>query len=124
MAGRLAVIGAGLMGSGIAQVSAQAGWQVTMRDVDDASLQRGLSAIRDSLGRFAAKGKIAAEDVDATLDKALATDDQSVVVDFRVDTHEGVFPMVPAGRPNDEIILGPEFSPEEQAAATRREVRA
>ena len=42
----------------------------------------------------------------------------------RVDTHEGVFPMVPAGRPNDEIILGPEFSPEEQAAATRREVRA
>jgi acetolactate synthase-1/2/3 large subunit len=64
-----------------------------------------------------------AEDVDATLEKALATDDQSVVVDFRVDTHEGVFPMVPAGRPNDEIILGPEFSPEEQAAATRREVR-
>ena len=52
-----------------------------------------------------------AEDVDATLEKALATDDQSVVVDFRVDTHEGVFPMVPAGRPNDEIILGPEFSP-------------
>jgi acetolactate synthase I/II/III large subunit len=64
-----------------------------------------------------------ATDVDATLEKALATDDQSVVVDFRVDTHEGVFPMVPAGRPNDEIILGPEFSPEEQAAATRREVR-
>jgi hypothetical protein len=44
-----------------------------------------------------------------------------VVVDFRVDSHEGVFPMVPAGRSNDEIILGPEFSPEEQAAATRRE---
>jgi acetolactate synthase-1/2/3 large subunit len=64
-----------------------------------------------------------ASEVDATLEKALATDDQSVVVDFRVDTHEGVFPMVPAGRPNDEIILGPEFSPEEQAAATRREVR-
>ena len=64
-----------------------------------------------------------AEEVDATLEKALATDDQAVVVDFRVDAHEGVFPMVPAGRPNDEIILGPEFSPEEQAAATRREVR-
>jgi acetolactate synthase-1/2/3 large subunit len=65
-----------------------------------------------------------AEDVDATLEKALATSDQAVVVDFRVDAHEGVFPMVPAGRSNDEIILGPEFSPEEQAAATRREVRA
>jgi len=64
------------------------------------------------------------EDVDATLEKALAENAVPVVVDFRVDAHEGVFPMVPAGRPNDEIILGPEFSPEEQAAATRREVRA
>ena len=43
MAGRLAVIGAGLMGSGIAQVAAQAGWQVTLRDVDEAA-NRGLAA--------------------------------------------------------------------------------
>ena len=64
-----------------------------------------------------------AEDVDATLEKALGVEGVPTVVDFRVDAHEGVFPMVPAGRPNDEIILGPEFSPEEQAAATRREVR-
>lgn len=64
-----------------------------------------------------------AEDVDATLEKALGVEGVPTVVDFRVDPHEGVFPMVPAGRPNDEIILGPEFSPEEQAAATRREVR-
>jgi acetolactate synthase-1/2/3 large subunit len=65
-----------------------------------------------------------AEDVDATLEKALAVEGVPAVVDFRVDTHEGVFPMVPAGRPNDEIILGPDFSPDEQAAATRREVRS
>ncbi len=64
------------------------------------------------------------EDVDTTLEKALAVEDVPAVVDFRVDQHEGVFPMVPAGQPNDSIILGPEFSPEEQAAATRREVRA
>ncbi len=64
------------------------------------------------------------EDVDATLEKALAVEGVPAVVDFRVDSREGVFPMVPAGRPNDEIILGPEFSPEEQAAATRREVRS
>src|SRR3954462_14604982 len=75
MAGRLAVIGSGLMGSGIAQVSAQAGWQVTMRDVDDASLNRGLTAIRDSLSRFAAKGRIAEEDVEATLSRITATTD-------------------------------------------------
>jgi hypothetical protein len=45
------------------------------------------------------------------------------VVDFRVHDREGVFPMVPAGRPNDEITLGPEFSAEEQRAATLREMR-
>jgi acetolactate synthase I/II/III large subunit len=64
-----------------------------------------------------------ADDVDAVLDKALATSDVPTVVDFRVHDREGVFPMVPAGRPNDEISLGPEFSAEEQKAATRREMR-
>jgi acetolactate synthase-1/2/3 large subunit len=64
-----------------------------------------------------------ADDVDAVLDKALATSDVPTVVDFRVHDREGVFPMVPAGRPNDEITLGPEFSAEEQRAATLRELR-
>jgi acetolactate synthase I/II/III large subunit len=64
-----------------------------------------------------------ADDVDAVLDKALAITDVPTVVDFRVHDREGVFPMVPAGRPNDEITLGPEFSAEEQKAATRRELR-
>lgn len=75
MAGRVAVIGAGLMGSGIAQVSAQAGWQVTLRDVDDAALQRGLAAIRASLERFAGKGQIAAEQVEAALRRITVTVD-------------------------------------------------
>ena len=75
MAGRLAVIGSGLMGSGIAQVSAQAGWQVTIRDVDDASLNRGLAAIEESLTRFAVKGRIAEADVDATLSRITTTTD-------------------------------------------------
>jgi 3-hydroxybutyryl-CoA dehydrogenase len=73
MAGRLAVIGAGLMGSGIAQVAAQAGWQVTLRDLDDAAVQRGLTGIRTSLEKFAAKGTIAAEDVAPTLDRIAPT---------------------------------------------------
>jgi 3-hydroxybutyryl-CoA dehydrogenase len=81
MAGRLAVIGSGLMGSGIAQVSAQAGWQVTMRDVDDASLDCGMSAIRDSLSRFAAKGKIAEADVEATLARINPTTDLDAAAD-------------------------------------------
>src|SRR5687768_2746462 len=81
MAGRLAVIGSGLMGSGIAQVSAQAGWQVTMRDIDDASLYRGVNAIRDSLGRFAAKGKISEEDVEETLSRITTTTDLDAAAD-------------------------------------------
>jgi acetolactate synthase I/II/III large subunit len=64
-----------------------------------------------------------ADDVDAVLEKALASSDVPTVVDFRVHDREGVFPMVAAGRPNDEITLGPEFSPEEQRAATAREIR-
>ena len=45
-----------------------------------------------------------AEDVEATLDKAFAVGDTPCIVDFRVDKTEKVFPMVPAGRSNDEII--------------------
>jgi acetolactate synthase-1/2/3 large subunit len=63
-----------------------------------------------------------ADEVDAVLDKALAVTGVPAVVDFRVHDREGVFPMVPAGRPNDEIVLGPEFTADEQRAATRREV--
>jgi acetolactate synthase-1/2/3 large subunit len=63
-------------------------------------------------------------DVDAVLEKALSVTDVPAVVDFRTHDAEGVFPMVPAGRPNDEIVLGPEFTEAEQQAATRREVFA
>ncbi len=48
------------------------------------------------------------EDVDAVIEKALAVTDRSVVIDFRCDPREMVFPMVPAGASNDDIILGPE----------------
>ena len=39
---------------------------------------------------------------------SLAVDDRSVVIDFRCDSGEMCFPMVPAGASNDEIITGPE----------------
>jgi len=81
MAGRLAVIGAGLMGSGIAQVAAQAGWQVTLRDLDDAATSRGLDAIRTSLGKFAAKGVIGAEEVETTLARISPTTELEAAAD-------------------------------------------
>jgi 3-hydroxybutyryl-CoA dehydrogenase len=95
MAGRLAVIGSGLMGSGIAQVSAQAGWQVTMRNVDDASLNRGMSAIKDSLSRFAAKGRIAEADVEATLSRITPTTDLDAAADADIVV-EAIFEKVEA----------------------------
>ena len=62
------------------------------------------------------------DDVDAVLEKALSTTDVPTVVDFRTHDAEGVFPMVPAGHSNDDIVLGPEFTAAEQRAASRKEV--
>jgi 3-hydroxybutyryl-CoA dehydrogenase len=81
MAGRLAVIGAGLMGSGIAQVAAQAGWRVTLRDLNDEAVQRGLSSIRTSLERFASKGSITASDVEAALARITPTTELEAAAD-------------------------------------------
>ncbi|MDG4823327.1 3-hydroxyacyl-CoA dehydrogenase family protein [Asanoa sp. WMMD1127] len=81
MAGRLAVIGAGLMGSGIAQVAAQAGWEVTLRDLDDAATSRGVATIRKSLERFAAKGTIQSDDVEPALARITTTTDLGAAAD-------------------------------------------
>ena len=62
--GRVAVIGAGTMGSGIAQVCAAAGYDVTVRDLDDAMLERATATVRSSLDRLVSKAKITAEERD------------------------------------------------------------
>ncbi|MFI9582307.1 3-hydroxyacyl-CoA dehydrogenase family protein [Streptomyces sp. NPDC052236] len=81
MARKLAVIGAGLMGSGIAQVSAQAGWEVVLRDVTDAALTRGRDGIKASFDKFVAKGKLEAADADAALARITTTTDLDAVAD-------------------------------------------
>ncbi len=48
------------------------------------------------------------DEVDNAIEKAYSITDRSVVIDFRVDPAEMVFPMVPSGASNDDIILGPE----------------
>ncbi|MFB7290068.1 3-hydroxyacyl-CoA dehydrogenase family protein [Actinacidiphila glaucinigra] len=75
MAKKLAVIGAGLMGSGIAQVSAQAGYEVVLRDITDEALARGKGGIEASYEKFVAKGKLAAEDAAAALARITITTD-------------------------------------------------
>lgn len=81
MAGRLAVIGAGLMGAGIAQVAAQAGWDVVLRDLDDKSTARGVAGIRTSLEKFAAKGHIAVDDVETALGRITTTTELEAAAD-------------------------------------------
>lgn len=55
---KIAVIGSGTMGNGIAQVASQAGYQVAMYDVDAKALEKGFDSIKRSLSRMTAKGKI------------------------------------------------------------------
>jgi acetolactate synthase-1/2/3 large subunit len=51
------------------------------------------------------------EDVGPAIEKANAIDDRPVVVDFRIDAREKVFPMVPAGASNDDIVVHPDQVP-------------
>ena len=69
----MAVIGAGTMGNGIAQVFAQAGWQVTLIDVQTAQLEKAVQTIGKNLDRMIAKGTIPATLKQETLDR-LTTD--------------------------------------------------
>ena len=54
---KVGVLGCGLMGHGITQVAAEAGYQVVVREVDDATLSKGLGKIEKQLDRAVEKGK-------------------------------------------------------------------
>jgi 3-hydroxybutyryl-CoA dehydrogenase len=69
----IAVVGAGTMGSGIAQVFAQAGFRVLLNDVVDLALDRARGAIEKSLKKFVEKGKLSAVERDETLARITAT---------------------------------------------------
>lgn len=65
---KIGVIGAGLMGAGIAQVAAQSGFEVTLMDVETRFLDKGISTIEKNLKRTVEKGKLAAAEADAVRD--------------------------------------------------------
>ena len=69
----IAVIGAGTMGHGIAQVAAAAGFRVLLNDVDRESLARGVSAIESNLAKGIQRGKLTEEDRDRTLQQIHGT---------------------------------------------------
>jgi 3-hydroxybutyryl-CoA dehydrogenase len=84
MTNTIAVIGAGLMGSGIAQVSAAAGYEVVLRDVSDAATARGLAGITASYEKFVSKGRLAQADAEAALARITATTDLGAVAEADV----------------------------------------
>src|SRR6476619_2993325 len=61
------VVGCGLMGSGIAQVCAAAGYRTIVREVDDITLNQGLGRLKKFLEDGVAKGKVSADERDKTL---------------------------------------------------------
>jgi 3-hydroxybutyryl-CoA dehydrogenase len=62
---KVGVLGAGLLGHGIAQVAAQSGYEVVLREVDEQTLAKGIGKIEKQLARAVEKGKSSQEDADA-----------------------------------------------------------
>ncbi len=128
----IAVIGAGTMGNGIAHVCAQAGRMVTIVDVNDEALQRGLATISKNLDRQVKKEKISEADKNATLERiALSTDLNAVAAkadmvieaateDQAVKTR--LFQQIDAACPEGAILATntSSISITEIAAATKR----
>jgi 3-hydroxybutyryl-CoA dehydrogenase len=81
------VIGAGTMGNGIAQVFAQSGFTVLLHDAASAAMDRAQKTIEKSLGKFVEKGKLTAEDRDASLGRLTmaASFDDLAGVDYVVE---------------------------------------
>lgn len=89
---KICVLGAGLMGNGIAQVCAQAGYQVALRDIEQRFIDGGMNTIKKNLGRDVEKGRKTQEEMDSilgrlkpTLDIKEAAGDADVVVEVVVE---------------------------------------
>jgi 3-hydroxybutyryl-CoA dehydrogenase len=78
---KVGVLGAGLMGHGIAQVTAAAGYGVVLREVDDETLQKGLGKIEKQLAKAVEKGKSSQEDADAVRGRIQGTTDYGDLAD-------------------------------------------
>jgi 3-hydroxybutyryl-CoA dehydrogenase len=78
---KVGVLGAGLMGHGIAQVTAAAGYDVVLREVDDATLQKGIGRIEKQLAKAVEKGKSSQEDADAVRGRIHPTTDYNDLAD-------------------------------------------
>ncbi len=128
---KVGVLGAGAMGSGIAQLFAQNGFEVIIRDIKQEFVDRGIKAIDGSLGRLVKKGKMSDEDKSAIMGRIKGTLELSDLkdVDFVVeaviedlDLKKDVFKQLDE-LTRDDVILATNTSSlpiTEIAAATKR----
>ena len=128
---RAAVVGAGTMGNGIAHVFAQHGWDVSLIDVAESALERGVATIRGNLERQVKKGTIAADAPDQILGRIrtstdlAAAGDAALVVEAateRPDLKFQIFERLDAACGPDAILASntSSISITEIAARTRR----
>jgi 3-hydroxybutyryl-CoA dehydrogenase len=89
---KICVLGAGIMGAGIAQSAAQAGFEVTLRDVEDRFVENGLTTISSNLDRAVSKGKMDPEAADevmgritGTTDLVMAAQDADMVIEAIIE---------------------------------------
>lgn len=78
---KIFVLGAGTMGSGIAQAFAQKGYEVILRDIKDEFVDKGLAGINKNLSRLVEKGKMTAEAKDEILSRISGTVDMNLAED-------------------------------------------
>ena len=84
---KVGVLGAGAMGNGIAQLAAQIGCEVVMRDIEDAFVERGVKSIDKFLSKSVEKGKLEAKEKDSIMGRIKGTTDMTDLkdVDFLVE---------------------------------------
>lgn len=89
---KICVLGAGIMGAGIAQSAAQAGFEVTIRDMEDRFVENGMTGIKGNLSRAVSKGKLdqAAADeimgrITGTTDLTAAAQDADLVIEAIIE---------------------------------------
>src|SRR5688572_2490316 len=78
---KVGILGCGLMGHGIAQIAAQAGYEVVVREVSDEKLQAGLGKIEKQLARAVEKGKLERPDAEAVRGRIRGTTDYADLAD-------------------------------------------
>jgi 3-hydroxybutyryl-CoA dehydrogenase len=111
---RVAVLGAGTMGHGIAQVAAQAGFPTTLHDVEERFTAAGLERIRANLEHGVQRGKVTDEEreaalarLGATTDLEAAVRDAALVIEAapeRLDVKRAIFGKVASAAPEDAVL--------------------